>query len=266
MCLPHHPVRCSDAIYEKAKDTSARTGIQADLLIPGRGEQNKNGAVVIHDARIEWIGNFDSLPSRYGAVTFMRAPVLMPGMILEAGFTGIRELSEVSLNPMTNPARVLIANRRVLERTGRRRARDWQGRHPGRSQGGARSLEHGCYLDEEVADMMKVKGAVLAATRHIQEGPFADPRDLRPKAIEEIEKLIPLSRPTYRLVIRRGVKIALWTDTYSSNPEHPLAHGKNATELRYAVKAGMTLLQAIEACTATPPPGAGRARLPWPGS
>lgn len=50
-----------------------------------------------------------------------------------------------------------------------------------------------------------------------------------------------------------GVKVALGTDTFSSDKNHAVAHGKNAMELRYAVEAGMTPLQAIEMATATPP-------------
>lgn len=50
-----------------------------------------------------------------------------------------------------------------------------------------------------------------------------------------------------------GVKIAPGTDTFRSDKDHAVAHGKNAMELRYAIEAGMTPLQAIEMATATPP-------------
>lgn len=40
---------------------------------------------------------------------------------------------------------------------------------------------------------------------------------------------------------------------WNSKPEHRLAHGHNAMELTYAVDAGLTPLQAIEAITATAP-------------
>lgn len=118
---------------------------------------------------------------------------------------------------------------------------------------GVKSIEHGCYLDEEVADMMKEKGAILVATRHIQESLLADPHEFPPQIIEKIKKLVPLTRANYSLAIQLGVSIALGTDTFSSLPEHPISHGKNAMELHYAANAGMSPLQIIEACTATPP-------------
>lgn len=48
----------------------------------------------------------------------------------------------------------------------------------------------------------------------------------------------------YSMAVKSGVKIALGTD---------YTPGKNGKELIYAVDAGMTPLEAIEACTATAP-------------
>ncbi|KAI0132294.1 amidohydrolase [Xylariales sp. AK1849] len=118
---------------------------------------------------------------------------------------------------------------------------------------GVTSIEHGCYLDEEVADLMKEKGAILVATRHIQESLFLDHRGFPEPVVEKIKKLVPLTRRNYNLAISLGVKIALGTDTWNSDPGHRLAHGNNAAELTYAVRAGLTPLQAIEAITATAP-------------
>ncbi|RYP35615.1 hypothetical protein DL767_003727 [Monosporascus sp. MG133] len=184
-------------------------------------------------------------------------------MTLEAGFTSIKELSVEGyiIGPNVYSSLTLLSimgghgdiqelppgrgvallacggeAQFVLEWEGRRRARDQRPASLAALKAGDRSIEHWYYLDEEVADRMKVKGAILVATRHIQEGLLADSRELPPKAIDEIEKLVPLSRSAYGLAIRRGVKIVLGTDNYSSNPEQPLAHGKNAMELRYAVK------------------------------
>ncbi|KAK8127509.1 amidohydrolase [Apiospora sp. TS-2023a] len=118
---------------------------------------------------------------------------------------------------------------------------------------GIKSIEHGCYLDEEVAALMKEKGAILIATRHIQESLLLDPSGFPEPVVKKIKKIVPLTRKNYDLAIQQGVKIALGTDTWNSNPEHRVAHGKNATELTYAVQAGLTPLQAIEAMTATAP-------------
>ncbi|KAH9909080.1 hypothetical protein F4778DRAFT_768059 [Xylariomycetidae sp. FL2044] len=118
---------------------------------------------------------------------------------------------------------------------------------------GVKSIEHGCYLDEEVADLMKEKGAILVATRHIQETLLEHHDGFPPSVVRKIEKLVPLTRANYSLAIKKGVKIALGTDVFQSKAEHPLAHGTNAKELHHAVEAGLTPLQAIEACTATAP-------------
>jgi imidazolonepropionase-like amidohydrolase len=120
---------------------------------------------------------------------------------------------------------------------------------------GVTSIEHGCYLDEEVADLMKEKGAILVATRHIQECLIknAEGEGFPPAIVDKIKKIVPLTRGNYALAIKLGVKIALGTDTLHSRPEHPLSHGRNAMEITYAVDAGMTPLEAIEAITATAP-------------
>lgn len=68
-------------------DTADATpfGIRADLLIPGRGEPIKHGAVIVRDGRIAWVGPYTDLPSEYhggpgGSVKFTHVPVVMPGM------------------------------------------------------------------------------------------------------------------------------------------------------------------------------------------
>lgn len=101
--------------------------------------------------------------------------------------------------------------------------------------------------------MMKERGAILVATRHIQESLLLDHKGFPPPVVDKIEKIVPLTRKNYDLAIKCGVKIALGTDMWNSDPTHPISHGKNAMELTYARAAGMTALQAIEAMTATPP-------------
>lgn len=118
---------------------------------------------------------------------------------------------------------------------------------------GITSIEHGCYLDEEVASIMKDKGAILIATRHIQESLLENHDGFPEKVKEKIEKIVPLTRANYDLAVKLGVRIALGTDMWNSDPAHPIAHGRNGMELRYARKAGMKPLDIIEACTATSP-------------
>lgn len=57
----------------------------------------------------------------------------------------------------------------------------------------------------------------------------------------------------YQLAIKKGVKIAMGTDTGVSIPGSIATQGLNGKELAYAVDAGMTPLQAIEAATVNGP-------------
>jgi imidazolonepropionase-like amidohydrolase len=123
---------------------------------------------------------------------------------------------------------------------------------------GVRSIEHGMYLDKEVADLMKEKGAILVPTRHIVECLAAGSEDLPPIILKKLHRIAQLSRDSFKLAVAEGVRIALGTDTLSSDRKNPLAHGRNAKELHWMKVAGMTSLQAIEAATATPPETLGR--------
>lgn len=119
---------------------------------------------------------------------------------------------------------------------------------------GVRSIEHGMYLDREVADLMKEKGAVLVPTRHIVEsldGGAMGP--LPPLLAKKLARMVQLSRDSFKFAVEQGVRIALGTDTLSSRRESPLSHGNNAKEIHWMKVAGMSALEAIEASTATPP-------------
>lgn len=120
---------------------------------------------------------------------------------------------------------------------------------------GVKSIEHGMYLDDEVADAMLEQDAILVGTQHIvrtlQLPEYLDtvPEPSRPKVI----KVGAQAKKAYSLAIKRGVKIALGTDMLSSNRSSALSHGNNGRELAYAVECGMTPLQAIESATAISP-------------
>jgi hypothetical protein len=55
-------------------------GIKCSLLIPGRGEPIKDGAVVIHEDKIDWVGPQSKLPVKYSAIPFAQVSYLMPGL------------------------------------------------------------------------------------------------------------------------------------------------------------------------------------------
>ncbi|KAK2592309.1 hypothetical protein QQS21_009999 [Conoideocrella luteorostrata] len=119
---------------------------------------------------------------------------------------------------------------------------------------GVKSIEHGMYLDEEVADAMLKAGAIYVPTQHVVRVITTDYRDkIPPSSLEKALALVEQSKKAYKTAIRKGVKIALGTDIASSDPSSKLSHGNNAHELAYAVELGMTPLQAIESATANCP-------------
>lgn len=122
-----------------------------------------------------------------------------------------------------------------------------------RRRAGVRSVEHGMYLDEEVAALVLERGAVLVPTRHIVESLAAGAEELPPMLAAKLARLLQLSRDSFALAVARGVRVALGTDTFSSDRASPLAHGRNAGELHWMKVAGMTPLRAIESATAIPP-------------
>ncbi|KJK80175.1 hypothetical protein H634G_04414 [Metarhizium anisopliae BRIP 53293] len=119
---------------------------------------------------------------------------------------------------------------------------------------GVKTIEHGMYIDEEVADVMVKQDAIFVPTQHIVRVLAADYMDQLPEPNKrKLLGLIDKSKESYKLAIRKGVKIALGTDMASSDRKSRLSHGHNANELVYAVELGMTPLQAIESATANGP-------------
>jgi imidazolonepropionase-like amidohydrolase len=118
---------------------------------------------------------------------------------------------------------------------------------------GCMTIEHGSYLDEEAAALMKEKGAIFVTTRSIIEGGLKLKQIWTPMQYEKLKAISAKSKAACALAIKSGVKVALGTDLCLSDRDTVLSHGKNGKELTYAVGLGMTPLEAIEACTATAP-------------
>ncbi|KAG8628698.1 hypothetical protein KVT40_002563 [Elsinoe batatas] len=118
---------------------------------------------------------------------------------------------------------------------------------------GVRTIEHGSYIDQEAADLMLEKDAMLVATRLIIEDGLRLGRDMfSPVGYEKLKVTAKAHWQAYQLAIKAGVKCALGTDTGVSIPGG-ISQGRNALELVYAVKAGMSNLQALEMATANGP-------------
>jgi imidazolonepropionase-like amidohydrolase len=120
---------------------------------------------------------------------------------------------------------------------------------------GVHTIEHGSYLDEECATLMREAGAVLVPTRLIIEGfvSTGEASNLPTYALAKVRLLADQHLAALRLAIDSGVRIALGTDIAFSDTNLPAHWGQNAEELSHLVKAGMTPLEAIEAATAHGP-------------
>ena len=120
---------------------------------------------------------------------------------------------------------------------------------------GCGTIEHGSYLDEEAVDLMIQRKAILVPTRYILERLIA----LGPKmsipdyAYRKVVAIGDQHKRSLQLAIRKGVRIALGTDIWSTGEGTIAPWGQNAQELVHLVDAGMKPLQAIEAATANAP-------------
>lgn len=120
---------------------------------------------------------------------------------------------------------------------------------------GCRTIEHGSFLDEEAADLMLQRGAILDPTRFVVERlmRFAKSSGLPESSYRKLVGLSEAHKHPMRMAVKKGVKIAMGTDIMNSGDEAALPWGMNATELGYLVEAGMSPLQAIQAGTSTGP-------------
>lgn len=120
---------------------------------------------------------------------------------------------------------------------------------------GAHTIEHGTYLDDEGADAMLEAGAMLVTTRFVKVRmtEFGKATGLPQYAYDKLMETAEIHRNAVSLAIRRGVPIAVGTDSITTGPESALPWGRHALELGHLVDCGMTPLQAIESATALGP-------------
>ena len=121
---------------------------------------------------------------------------------------------------------------------------------------GVKTIEHGTYLDEECADVMLEKRAILVPTRWIVTRLVTAGKDsgIPEFQLEKARKLVDQHRQAMRLAVRKKVPIAMGTDTVCSSEASPVYWGGNGHEFPLMVEdGGMTPLQAIEAGTANGP-------------
>lgn len=111
---------------------------------------------------------------------------------------------------------------------------------------GVNSIEHGTYLDDEIARLMKKHGTYLVPT--LLAGAWVTekskiPGFFPPVVARKAATIGPVIASAFARAHEKGVKIAFGTDSGVS------AHGDNAREFALMVENGMTPMQAIAAAT-----------------
>ncbi|MEU4543870.1 metal-dependent hydrolase family protein [Nonomuraea dietziae] len=119
-------------------------------------------------------------------------------------------------------------------------------------EAGVRTIEHGTYLDEEVADAMRETGTVLVATCTVIDE-LMTAGGLLPMLMDKLKAVAEVHAGAVALAHSRGVRLATGTDIYVSGRGKPNSWGRNGRELAHLVGCGLSPLEAIRAATAHGP-------------
>ena len=114
---------------------------------------------------------------------------------------------------------------------------------------GCHTIEHGSFLDEEAADAMLERGAMLVPTRFVVEALLPQIERLPRYAYEKGQMVAGAHEQAMKIAIAKGVKIAAGCDIFVSGQ----MYGEGSREILHLINAGMTDLEAIEAATANAP-------------
>jgi imidazolonepropionase-like amidohydrolase len=120
-------------------------------------------------------------------------------------------------------------------------------------EAGARTIEHGTYLDDECCDAMRETGAILVPTRTIIADMMANKTGVPDYAYAKLEAIAAIHAEAVARAHERGVTIAMGTDILVSTPGAPASWGTNGAELRHLVELGLSPLEAVQAATAIAP-------------
>lgn len=113
-------------------------------------------------------------------------------------------------------------------------------------EGGVDTLEHGIFIDEEIAELMVRKGTYLIPTQIAMRTPPEILKKFPPEVIKKEREVSQHMVGNHRLAFEKGVPIAVGTDCGA--PVIP--HGSTGTEIKYMVEnIGMTPSQALQAAT-----------------
>lgn len=113
---------------------------------------------------------------------------------------------------------------------------------------GVQTIEHGSFMDKEVAVLMKQNNTYLVPTlsagRYVEEKAKI-PNYYPPVILPKITSTMAVLDKTIEMVIREGVPIAFGTDA------GVFPHGENAKEFVYMVEAGWSPMFSIQSATLT---------------
>jgi len=113
------------------------------------------------------------------------------------------------------------------------------------SEAGVRSIEHGSYMDEEVARTLKKNGTWYVPTLYVVEPILAPGNPLRipDESLAKARVVKSQMRRAFRTALKAGVAIAFGTDA------GVFPHGDQVREFKIYVDEGMTPMQAIQSAT-----------------
>jgi imidazolonepropionase-like amidohydrolase len=117
---------------------------------------------------------------------------------------------------------------------------------------GFKVIQHASDLDEDMIADMKRRGVMGVFTMSPLEALWDRLDDYPPHIRDKARQIARMMQESYRRAIKAGVLIALGSDLFGP-PGDALTAGTNGKEIVYAVKYGMTPLQAIESATANGP-------------
>lgn len=122
-------------------------------------------------------------------------------------------------------------------------------------EAGARTIEHGTYLDDEACAAMRELGAILVPTRYIVVQLFKAgiASGLSAENYRKLEAIASIHAEAVARAHEAGITIAAGTDVYQSGADLPVAWGQNGAELPLLVEAGLSPSDAIAAATANAP-------------
>lgn len=116
---------------------------------------------------------------------------------------------------------------------------------------GVTTIEHGSFLDEDLAQLMVEKKAILVPTRYIVEKIYESAKKMgvADYAFQKLLEIYESHLQAIKIAMKEGVTIAMGTDLGVSGPGGPMMWGNNSEELEMYVKAGMKPMDALVTAT-----------------